>query len=59
MCRLLAVFWDQKEVFAHKNGYHILNFKVTQGATHGGIISTTLFNFIVKNVVSNWLALAV
>ena len=23
MCRLLAVFWDQKEVFAHKNGYHM------------------------------------
>ena len=59
MCRLLAVFWDQQEVFTHQNGYHGPHFKSTRGTTQDGIISPTLFNLIVDNMVQNWLALTV
>ena len=54
MCRLLAVFWDQKEVFTLQNGYHGTHFKATRGGIQGELISTTLFNLIVKNLVWNW-----
>ena len=57
MCRLLAVFWDQQEVVIQKNGYHGMYFKETQGTTKGGLISPTLFDLIVENVVMNWLAM--
>ena len=59
MCKLLAVFWDYQEVVTCQNGYHGLHFKATQGATQGRLISPTLFNLIIYNVVSNWLALTV
>ena len=57
MYRLLAVFWDQQEVFTHQNGYHGPHFKSTRGTTQDGIISPTLFNLIVDNMVQNWLVL--
>ena len=50
MCRLLAVVWDQQEVFICQNGYHSPNYRSTNG-TQGGLISPTLINFIVYNVV--------
>ena len=53
MCRLLAVFWDQKEFVTRQNGYHVPHFKATRGGTQFGIIFTNLFNFIVDNVVIN------
>ena len=45
--------------FYPKNGYHGPHLQVTRGTTQGGLISPTLFNLIVDNVVRNWLALAV
>ena len=59
MCRLLAMFWYQREVITSKNGYHGPHFKATRRATQVGLISTTLFNLIVNNVVQNWLMLTV
>ena len=59
MCSLLSVFWDQKEVVTCKNGYHDLNFKAIWGTSQSGLISPTLFNLIVDNVVRNYLALTV
>ena len=59
MCRLLAVFWNQQEFVTHKNGYHVLHFKSTQGTTQGRLISPTLFNLIVNNVVRNWITMTV
>ena len=34
-------------------------FKSTRGTNQGGLVSPTLFNLIVDNVVQNWLALTV
>ena len=59
MCRLLYVFWDQQEVFTRQKGYQIPHFKVIWGTTQGGIISPTLIDLIVNNVVIYWLALTV
>ena len=49
----------QQEFIAHQNGYHGPYFKTTRGTTQGILISPTLFNLIVYNVVCNWLALMV
>ena len=51
MCRLLEVFWDQKEAVTCQNRYHGLNFRANRGINQGGIISPTLFNLIVENAV--------
>ena len=59
MCRLLSVFWEQQYFVTCQNGYHGLHFKETRGTNQGGIALSTLFNLIVENVVSNWIALAV
>ena len=59
MCNLLVVFLYQQEFIAHQNGYHGPYFKTTRGTTQGILISPTLFNLIVYNVVCNWLALMV
>ena len=59
MCRILAVFWDHQEVFTRQSEYHGPHFKETWGTTQGGIILPTLFNFIIENVVTNWLAMTV
>ena len=42
-----------------KNIYHSPHFKATRVTTQGILISLTLFNLIVDNVVRNWLALVV
>ena len=59
MLRLLALFWDQKEVFTYQNGYHDSHFKGTGGDTQGGLIYPTIFNLIVYNVLRNCLAMTV
>ena len=59
MYRLLEVLWYKKEVFTHQNGHHGPHFRSTRGTTQGGLISPTLFDFIVDNVVCNWLTLMV
>ena len=58
MCILLVVFWYQQNVLTHQNGYHGPHFK-KRGNTQGGLISPTLFNLIVYNVVRNCLDLTV
>ena len=55
--RLLAVFWDQKEVFTRQNGYRGPNFNANMGTTQVGLILPTLFSLIVDNVVRNWLVM--
>ena len=59
MCRILSVFWDQQDVCTRKNRYHVPHFKATWGNTHSGLISPTLFNLLVDNVVRNWIMLTV
>ena len=59
MCKILEVFWDYQEFVTRQNGYHGFHFKATRGNTQGGIVSPTIFNLIVDNVVRKWLALMV
>ena len=59
MGRIQAVFWDYQEVITRQNGYHNLNYKATQGNTQVRLISPTLSNLIMDNMVRNWLALKV
>ena len=59
MDELLATFWVHQEVVTRQNGYHGPNFKSAQGMTQGGLISLTLFNVVVYNVVRTWLTLNV
>ena len=56
---LLAEFWELQEVVTRENGYRVPHFQATRWKTQGGIISPTLFNLSVDNVVRNWLALMV
>ena len=44
---------------AWKNWYHGTQLQATRGTTQGGLISPTLLNIIVDNVVQNWIALTV
>ena len=59
MCRFLAVFWYQQEVFTLQNRYHGPHFKATRGFNQGILISPTLFNLTVDHLVHKWLALTV
>ena len=51
--RLLIMLWYQQEVFTLQNGYHGPHFRATSRNTQGGLMSPTLFNFIVKNAARN------
>ena len=55
MCRLLETFWEQQEVVTRQNGYCGPHFRATRRKTQCGLISLTLFNFIINNVASKWL----
>ena len=56
MYMLLVVLWDKQEVVTRQKGYHVPHFRATRGTNQFGLVSPTLFNFIVNNVVRNWLA---
>ena len=59
MCGILEEFWERQEVIKKKSGYNGPNFQATEGTTQRGIILSTLFNMVVKNVVRNWLHITV
>ena len=59
MCRILAVFWYQYVIYTCQKGYHHMHFKANRGTNLGGLIPTTLFDLVVKNVARNWLSLMV
>ena len=57
--KLLETFWYHQELVTRHNRYHGPNFKATWGTTQGGLISTTLSNMVVDNVVQTCLAMTV
>ena len=59
MCYLLATFWSHQEVVIIQNGYHFPNVKANRGKIQGGVISPTLFDVVVDNVVQMWLGMTV
>ena len=42
-----------------QNGYHGPDLPATKGTTQGGLVSTTLLNVVVDNVIRTWLAMTV
>ena len=59
LCGLLETFWDCQQVVPRQNGFHGPIFPATKGTTQGGLVSTTLFNVMVDNVIKNWMAMTV
>ena len=59
VCRILVVFEANRRLSPAKKGYHRPHIKSTRETTQGELISPTLFNLIVDNVVWKWLALTV
>ena len=59
MCELLKTFWEFQQVVSRQNGFHGPAFPVTRGTTQGGLMSLTLFNVVVDNIIITWLAMTV
>ena len=59
MCRLLETLWSHQKLLPRHNGYHKLALPTTQRMTQIGLISPTLFNVVVDNVIRTWLSMTV
>ena len=59
MCGLFETFWECHQVVPRQNGFHGSDFPATRGTPQGGIVSPTLFNVVVDNVIITWLAMTV
>ena len=59
MCELLSNFWVHQEVFTRQNDFHSANFKAAWWTIQGGIISPTLFNVVLDNLVWTWMTITV
>ena len=55
MYKLLKNFWSHQDVVIRQNCYYGPNFTSNQGTIQGGLITPTLFNVVVDNVVWTWL----
>ena len=53
---LFATLWSHQEVVRIHTRYHSPNFIAAYGMTQGGLISTTLFNVVLNNVVWTFIA---
>ena len=56
---LLENFWAHQQVVPKQNGFHEPVFTATWVTTQGGLVSPTLFNVVVDNVIWTWLAMTV
>ena len=59
MCGLLETFWEFQHVVPRQKGLHGPAFPVTRGTTQGGLVSLTLFNVVVYNVIRTWMKIMV
>ena len=59
MCGLLKIFWDCQQVVPRQNNFHGPAFPATMGTTQGRLVSLTLFNVVVENVIRTWLNMTV
>ena len=51
----METFWDLQQVVPRHNGFHEPAFPATRGTTQGGLVSLTIFNLVVGNVIRTWL----
>ena len=59
LCGLLEAFWEYHQVVPRQNGFHVPDFPTMRGTTQGGLMSLTLFNVVVDNVIRTWLDIMV
>ena len=59
MCGLLETLWECQQMVPRQNGFYGPAFPATGGKTHGGLVSLTLFNVVVDNLIRTWMAMAV
>ena len=59
MCGVLENFWECQQMVPRQNGFHRMAFPATRGITNGRLVSPTLFNVVVDNVIRTWLAMKV
>ena len=59
LCGILDTFWDCQQVVPRQNGFHVPAFPATRGTTQGRLVSPTLFNVVVDNIIRSWLAMIV
>ena len=59
LCGILEALWDCQQAIPRQNGFHGPALLATRGTTQGGLVSPTLFNVVVDNVIRNWLAMTV
>ena len=59
ICGLLETLWYCQQVFPRQNGFHRQAFPATKGTMQGGLVSLTLFNLVVDNVIRTWLDMTV
>ena len=55
LCGFLETFWGLQKVVPRQNGFPRLALPGTRGTTQGGLLSPTLFNVVVENVIITWL----
>ena len=59
LCGLLETFWGHQQVVPRQNGFHRPAFLAKAGTTQGSLVSLTLFNVVVDNVIRTWLSMTV
>ena len=59
MYGLLENFWDCQHVVPRYNGFHGQALTATRGKTQVRILSPTLFNMVVDNVIRTWMVMTV
>ena len=59
LCGLLDTFWDLQKVVPSQNVFHGPAFPTTRGTTQDVLVSSTIFNVVVDNVIRTWLAMTV
>ena len=57
LCGLLETFWDCQQVVLIQNGLHGPAFPAKRGTWKVGIVSTTLFNTVLDNVIRTRMAM--
>ena len=59
MCGILEKFWECQQVVLSHKGFHRPAFPATRGTTQGGLVSSTMFNVVVDNIIRTWLSMTV
>ena len=59
LCGILETFWDLQQLVPRQNVFHGPAFPAKRGTTQGGLVSPTLLNVVVDDIIRTWLAMTV